>query len=77
MRTWYEGHDHAYQKRKAKGQAGWDTTEEYEEFQIIAEEAFNLVNFPKHGKLLELGCGAGNMTLWFAKNFSRSAPIMQ
>jgi len=67
MRTWYEGHDRAYQKCRAKGQVGWDTTEGYKEFQILAEEVFHFATLPKHGKLLELGCGAGNMTLWFAE----------
>ncbi len=43
MKTCYQGHDRAYQKRKAKGQAGWDTTEGYEEFQIIIEEAFHCI----------------------------------
>jgi len=67
MRTWYEGHDRTYQKRKAEGQAGWSTTEDYNEFQTIVEKTLHQVTIPKHGKLLELGCGAGNMTLWFAE----------
>ncbi len=67
MRTHYEGHDRAYQRRKAKGQAGWDTTRDYDAFQAIVEKALHRVEIPTQGTLLELGCGAGNMTLWFAE----------
>lgn len=64
MKTHYEGHDRLYQKFKAQGQPGWST--EYENFKTHIEKILAHGNAPDSGRLLELGCGAGNMTLWFA-----------
>jgi ubiquinone/menaquinone biosynthesis C-methylase UbiE len=67
MKTHYVGHDEAYKKRRARGQAGWDTAEGYEESLAILERSLQAKYVPKSGKLLELGCGAGNIALWPAK----------
>jgi 2-polyprenyl-3-methyl-5-hydroxy-6-metoxy-1,4-benzoquinol methylase len=68
MKTNYQGHDNVYKKHKAEGKGGWDPTPE------VTKETFaNLSKMleakyvPKKGKLLELGCGAGNITLWMAE----------
>jgi hypothetical protein len=34
---------------------------------LTAEKSFEAEYVPKHGNLLELGYGAGNISLWFAK----------
>ena len=68
MKTHYEGHDGLYRRRKAAGTAGWDDSPDgYAKFQRQVTEALSHGHAPKGGRLLELGCGAGNMTLWFAE----------
>jgi len=68
MKTWYIGHDKAYQKRKAEGYEGWDTSKQG--YDIAKAELDRIIGYgraPKVGKLLELGCGAGNITTWLAE----------
>lgn len=60
------GPDKAYAQRKADGQPGWMTAEEYRRFQAAVERSFTDARFPTSGRLLELGCGAGNMSVWLA-----------
>ncbi len=67
MKTNYIGHDDGYKKRKAEGRAGWDTAEGYEESKVILEKWLQAEHVPKSGKLLEVGCGAGDIALWFAE----------
>jgi 2-polyprenyl-3-methyl-5-hydroxy-6-metoxy-1,4-benzoquinol methylase len=57
----YASHDEAYQKLKARGTQGWSSAEEYEEMLEAINEA--LLNRPAHRNVLELGCGAGNLSL--------------
>jgi ubiquinone/menaquinone biosynthesis C-methylase UbiE len=64
MKTHYEDHDRLYQGFKAQGQPGWDS--EYANFKTHIEKILAHGIAPTSGRLLELGCGAGNMTLWFA-----------
>ncbi len=67
MKTHYVGHDQVYQAFKRDGLAGWDKTEEaYAERFAWMEKIFSAGNAPATGKLLELGCGAGNMGIWLA-----------
>lgn len=58
--------DGAYSRRRAAGQAGWMTETDYDQFKAAVEESFARSQFPSHGRLLELGCGAGNMAVWLA-----------
>lgn len=68
MKTHYVGHDQVYQAFKKEGLAGWDKTEEaYAERFAWMERIFSAGNIPTTGKLLELGCGAGNMGVWLAE----------
>ncbi len=67
MKTWYEGHDRAYRKRKADGWTGWsERREEVEETVSVLERVILADYVPKKGRFLELGCGAGDFTLWAA-----------
>ena len=68
MKTNYTGHDKQYQKHRAQEHPGWEANEAvYTDFKAHVERILALGNAPKAGRLLELGCGAGNMTVWFAE----------
>ncbi len=68
MKTFYVGHDKRYKEYRIQGQPGWDTSENgYVEFESEIEDVISRGNAPPGGLLLELGCGAGNMTVWFAQ----------
>jgi len=68
MKTHYIGHDDIYKKRLAAGARGWDVSEDgYEVHQAKINDVLQMGFAPKSGKLLELGCGAGNIGLWFAE----------
>lgn len=67
MKTNYVGHDKVYKKRLAEGARGWDVSDVgYEVHQAKLQKVLNMGFAPSSGKLLELGCGAGNIGLWFA-----------
>ena len=61
------GHNGGYKRHKTEGQAGWDTAEGYKRSIAILEKSLQAAYVPKSGRLLELGCGAGNITLWLAE----------
>lgn len=74
--TNYEYHNEIYKNLKLKNKIGWSNNEDYSEFlstiqpMINSEfnsEVNNFYGFPQSGKLLEVGCGAGNILLYFAK----------
>ncbi|MGF1524876.1 MAG: class I SAM-dependent methyltransferase [Leptolyngbyaceae cyanobacterium] len=69
MRTDYAGHDRAYQrKRKDPAYAGWIKHDELnEDWQLSWQLLIQKNAFLKQGHLLELGCGAGNISLQLAK----------
>jgi SAM-dependent methyltransferase len=68
VKTCYSGHDKVYQRNKDGRLAGWDSTEAgYDTFKSIIGPVLELGNAPTSGRLLELGCGAGNMTIWLAE----------
>ncbi len=68
-KTNYAGHDTAYKRRRAEGKVGWDETP-----QAYAEREAGLIKLlgqgyaPCSGMFLELGCGAGNISIWFAQH---------
>ena len=65
----YAGHDGVYCRRKEAGAVGWfldDATYETKWLPPI-DEALSQDHVPHEGCLLELGCGAGNLTVWLAK----------
>jgi len=69
MRTDYIGHDRAYQrKRNDPDYAGWIKRDELvEDWQLSWQPLIQRKAVPKQGKLLELGCGAGNLSIYFAQ----------
>ena len=67
MKTNYAGHDARYRKLRDEGAPGWDTAEGYLEHE--GELAWMLAALePRRGnRLLELGCGAGNVAGWLVE----------
>ncbi len=56
-----------YARLKAAGKDGWMGDEsEYDSFKKAILASLRRSGAPTSGVLLELGCGAGNLTLWFA-----------
>ncbi len=64
LKTDYAGHDARYRELREQGAPGWDTADEYREREI--ELAWALASLdPGTGKrVLDLGCGAGNIAGW-------------
>jgi ubiquinone/menaquinone biosynthesis C-methylase UbiE len=60
-------HDAAYQRRRKEGRPSWETSVALRENLDLLEQVFHAPHFPKTGRLLELGCGAGDMSLWAAQ----------
>jgi len=54
-----------YRTRRAEGKAGWK--DDYRDTVAGLEQALQADYAPKGGTALELGCGAGNTTLWLAE----------
>ena len=68
MKTNYIGHEKVYRERLAGGARGWDVSVDgYEIHQAKLAKVLAMGFTPQSGKLLELGCGAGNIGLWFAQ----------
>ncbi len=66
MKTNYAGHDKQYQNRRAAEKTGWADDDVIAENSAILAEVFQSLHFPRTGRLLEMGCGAGDMTLGMA-----------
>lgn len=69
MKTDYAGHERAYQrKRQDPGFAGWsEKTGLAEDWQFSWAPLLQQASFPKRGQLVELGSGAGKLSIYFAK----------
>ncbi len=67
MRTHYAGHDGLYQRHKANGQLGWSTAKVVQENLASLAIALQASHIPQSGRLLEVGCGAGDLSLWLAE----------
>jgi ubiquinone/menaquinone biosynthesis C-methylase UbiE len=68
MKTDYEGHEAVYQRlRKQPGRVGWDNADQLATNIASLETVVRWPAFPKVGKVLELGCGAGNVSIELAK----------
>lgn len=66
MKTNYAAHDQAYQYRRGAGKTGWSDDETIHEKTMMLAKVFSAPHFPRIGRLLELGCGAGDMGLSLA-----------
>ena len=61
-------HEEKYQTAKAAGLPGWGGAERISKLsQCIEERFFSYTEAPRNGNLLELGCGAGNLSIELAK----------
>jgi 2-polyprenyl-3-methyl-5-hydroxy-6-metoxy-1,4-benzoquinol methylase len=67
MRTNYPGHDTLYRRRKAEGKPGWSDSDDIDTIRALFEEDRRAHNLPRHGKVLELGCGDGANALWLSE----------
>lgn len=61
--------DGGYAKARASGKVGWGGNEsDYDSLKQSILTSMTRCNAPTSGRLLEIGCGAGNLTHWFAEN---------
>lgn len=67
FKTDYAGHDRLYQQKRAEGKPGWDDGEQWQAWKAEIETLMVDSAFPKAGKVLELGSGAGDASLLFAE----------
>lgn len=74
-KTDYIGHDQLYRQRKQQGQQGWDDGTAWQAWKTEILVLMSLPDFPKTGKILELGCGAGDVALLFAEKGYRASGI--
>ncbi len=66
-KTDYAGHDRLYRQRRSEGKPGWDDGGQWEAWKAEIEALMGDPAFPKSGKVLELGSGAGDVALLFAE----------
>lgn len=66
-KTDYPGHDALYRRKKDSGATGWDDEETWKAWSAEILEVIASGVFPGSGKILELGCGAGDVALLFAE----------
>lgn len=68
MSTHYIGHDQAYQQLRAAGAFGW--TPEADQTQIVQPRILQIITqlaIPSGGRILDLGCGTGDIAIWLAQ----------
>jgi 2-polyprenyl-3-methyl-5-hydroxy-6-metoxy-1,4-benzoquinol methylase len=64
----YAAHENAYQAlRRQPGRTGWDEAQVLRRDLALLHAVLRWPQFPPAGDLLEIGCGAGNVSLWFAR----------
>ena len=67
-RTDYLGHDRQYRKRRADGRPGWGWAEDIRESHAALERLLQSDHAPRPGeRVLEIGCVAGDNTLFLAE----------
>lgn len=67
MRTNYAGHEATYRKlRRDPARKGWNSPEQETRLLGLLDAMFQWPGVPASGRLLELGCGAGTMSIHLA-----------
>jgi len=61
------GYNERYKERKAEGKPGWADEDSYKTKVARIEKFLARHDVPRNGRFLELGCGAGNITLFMAE----------
>jgi SAM-dependent methyltransferase len=64
--TDYIGHDAVYRRFRAQGRNGWDEEASLQQTFAALESVLADVPWPKSPTMIELGCGAGDLSLYFA-----------
>ena len=68
--TNYALHDEVYKDRRGREDyVGWDDAKCFEEANVIVREVMAWPEVPRSGRLLEIGCGAGNHLVPLAPQF--------
>ena len=66
-KTDYAGHDALYIRKKSSGERGWNDEQTWFAWRKEMLDLIASGDLPESGKLLELGCGAGDVSLLFAE----------
>ncbi len=61
MKTDYVAHDARYRRLRDEGAPGWDTADGYREREVELAWALDALELGAGARVLELGCGAGNI----------------
>ncbi len=67
FKTDYPGHDALYRRRKESGAAGWNDEQTWQDWRREIVGLMGSPDFPRSGKVLEIGSGAGDVSLLFAE----------
>jgi len=67
MKTDYESHDIAYQQLKVKGAFGWTSEADHQVVRSRISEILEQRSLPPGSRVLDLGCGTGDLAVWLAQ----------
>jgi 2-polyprenyl-3-methyl-5-hydroxy-6-metoxy-1,4-benzoquinol methylase len=60
----YTSHDVPYRKNREEGLPGWNDAEKLAEHITQLTRIFAREEIPRSGRVLDIGCGAGNISFW-------------
>ena len=66
MPEYFSIHEEGYRKYREKGKFGWYSREAQAEHCAVYAEMLESGHVPRKGRLLEMGCGDGEKSMWFA-----------
>ncbi|HEY9661091.1 MAG TPA: methionine biosynthesis protein MetW [Allocoleopsis sp.] len=67
MKTNYISHDIAYQRLKAAGAFGWTSEADHQVVRSRVLEILKQQSLRPGSRVLDLGCGAGDLAIWLAQ----------